>query len=271
MAITAQDVKALRDATGLGMADCKKALVEAEGDMDKAAEIARAKFGAKMAGRSDRESAEGRVAIATNNDGSKGAIVQINTETDFTAKNDAFVEMTQKIADLALNSEPGDIAVTPDIEAAMEEVRLTTGENVQFGQGVVYEAGKPNCVGGYAHFTGKTGVLLHLDTEAETPSDELIKDLAMHVSAIVPEALGVTEDDVPADIIDKEKAHAKQEAMDSGKPEEIAEKMVVGKMRKYMDSVVLVRQPFIKDDKQQVQDILPKGVTIKAFKKIAIG
>lgn len=271
MAITAKDVKALRDATGLGMTDCKKALEEAGGDMDKAADIARAKFGAKMATRTDRESTEGRIAIATSPDGSKGAIVQINTETDFTAKNDSFVAMAQKVANLALELPAGDIAVNDAIEAAMNDVRLTTGENVQFGAGVVYEAGKPGCVGGYAHFTGKTGVLIQLDTDSQTPSDELIKDLSMHISAIVPEALGVNEEDIPAQVIDKEKAHAKQEAIDSGKPEDIAEKMVVGKMRKYLDSIVLLRQPFIKDDKQQVQDILPKGVTIKAFKKIAIG
>ena len=271
MAISAKDVKALRDATGLGMTDCKKALEEAGGDMDKAADIARAKFGAKMAGRSDRESAEGRVAIATNTDGSKGAIVQINTETDFTAKNDEFVAMADKIANLALELAAGPIAVNDEIEAAMEAVRLTTGENVQFGDGVVYETGKTGCVGGYAHFTGKTGVLIQLDTQGDAPSDELIKDLSMHISAIVPEAPGVTEDDIPADVVEAEKKHALQEAMDSGKPAEIAEKMVVGKMRKYLDSVVLLRQPFIKDDKQQVQDVLPSGVTIKAFKKIALG
>ena len=271
MPISAKDVKALRDATGLGMTDCKKALEEAEGDFDKAAEIARAKFGAKMAGRSDRESTEGRVAIATNDDGSKGAIVLIATETDFTAKNDAFIAMAEKVANLALNLPAGAITVSDEMEATMNEVRLTTGENVQFGDGIVFEAGKPGCVGGYGHFTGKVGVLIELDTEGETPSDELIKDLCMHVSAIVPEALGVNEEDIPAETVEKEKAHAKQEAIDSGKPEEIAEKMVVGKMRKYMDSVVLTRQPFIKDDKQQVQNILPKGVTIKAFKKIAIG
>ena len=271
MAISAKDVKALRDATGLGMTDCKKALEEAEGDFDKAAEIARAKFGAKMAGRSDRESAEGRVGIAYNADGSKGAIVQVNTETDFTAKNDAFIAMTDKVARLALEGPAGEVSSNDAIEAAMEEVRLTTGENVQFGAGAVFEAGKPGCVGGYAHFTGKIGVLIELDTESETPSEELIKDLCMHISAIVPEALGVNEDDIPADVVEAEKKHALQEAMDSGKPAEIAEKMVVGKMRKYMDSIVLLRQPFVKDDKQQVQQILPKGVTIKAFKKIAIG
>lgn len=271
MPISAKDVKALRDATGLGMTDCKKALEEADGDFDKAAEIARAKFGAKMAGRSDRESAEGRIAIAFNDDGSKGAIVQVSTETDFTAKNDAFVAMTDKVAALALEGAAGAVTVTDAIEATMEEVRLTTGENVQFGDGIVFEAGKPGCVGGYAHFTGKVGVLIELDTEGETPTEELVKDLCMHISAIVPEALGVTEEEVPEETIEKEKAHAKQEAIDSGKPEEIAEKMVIGKMRKYLDSVVLLRQPFIKDDKQQVKDVLPKGVTIKAFKKIAIG
>lgn len=271
MAISAKDVKALRDATGLGMTDCKKALEEADGDFDKAAEIARAKFGAKMATRTDRESAEGRVAIATNADGSKGVIVQVNTETDFTAKNDAYVAMTNKIAQIALDLPAGDVAVNDAIEAAMQEVRLTTGENVQFGSGTVFDAGKPGCVGGYVHFTGKVGVLIQLDTEGEKPSDELLKDLCMHISAIVPEALGVNEQDIPADVVEKEKQFAKQEAIDSGKPEDIAEKMVVGKIRKYMDSVVLLRQPFIKDDKQQVQQILPKGVTIKAFKKLAIG
>ncbi|MEM1353257.1 MAG: translation elongation factor Ts [Planctomycetota bacterium] len=271
MAITAKDVKALRDATGLGMTDCKKALEEAEGDMEKAAEIARTKFGAKMAGRTDRESAEGRVAFARADDGSKAAIVQINTETDFTAKNDAFIAMAQQVADLAAGLPAGEVAANDGMDAAMQDVRLTTGENVQFGEGVVFDAGKPGCVGGYVHFTGKVGVLIQLDTEGETPSDELVKDLCMHISAIVPEALGVTEDEVPAEVIEKEKQFAKQEAIDSGKPEEIAEKMVVGKMRKYLDSVVLLRQPFIKDDKQKVQDILPAGVTIKAFKKIVIG
>ena len=271
MAISAKDVKALRDATGLGMSDCKTALEEAGGDFDKAAEIARAKFGAKMATRTDRESTEGRITLATNADRSKAAIVQVNTETDFTAKNDAFIAMAQKVAELALTLPAGQVTTNDAIEAAMQDVRLTTGENVQFGSGIVYDAGKPGCVGGYAHFTGKVGVLIQLDTTGEQPSDELIKDLCMHISAIVPEALGVNEQDIPADIVEKEKQFALQEAIDSGKPKDIAEKMVVGKIRKYMDSIVLLRQPFIKDDKQQVQQILPKGVSIKAFKKLVIG
>lgn len=267
MSFTAKDVMQLRKATGLGMADCKKALEKAEGDMDKAAEIVRAEFGAKMDGRSDRESGEGRIAIAVNDDKTKGVIVQVNTETDFTAKNDAFVAMAQKVADLALSQDVGAVTVSDEMEATMKEVRLTTGENVQFGEGTVF-GGAGHTVGSYVHFTGKVGVLIDLEGAAE---EQLCKDLCMHVSAIVPEALGVTEDEVPADVVEKEKQIAKQDAIDSGKPEDIAEKMVVGKMRKYMDSVVLLRQPFVKDDKQQIKDILPAGVTIKAFKKLAIG
>ena len=267
MSFTAKDVMQLRKSTGLGMADCKKALEKADGDMDKAAEIVRAEFGAKMDGRADRDSVEGRVAIAVNADKTKGVIVQVNTETDFTAKNDAFIAMAQQVADLAVQQEVGAVAVTDEIEAAMKEVRLTTGENVQFGSGTVF-GGAGHTVGSYVHFTGKVGVLIDLEGSAE---EQLCKDLCMHVSAIVPEPLGVTEDQVPAEVVEKEKTIAKQEALDSGKPEEIAEKMVVGKMRKYMDSIVLLRQPFVKDDKQQIQNILPEGVAIKAFAKLAVG
>ncbi|MEM9413877.1 MAG: translation elongation factor Ts [Planctomycetota bacterium] len=267
MSFTAKDVMQLRKATGLGMADCKKALEKAEGDLDKAAEIVRAEFGAKMDGRADRESGEGRIAIAVADDKSKGAIVRVNTETDFTAKNDAFVAMTQKVADLALDQEPGDVAANDTIEDTLKEVRLTTGENIQFGSGTVY-GGAGHTVGSYVHFTGKVGVLIDLEGQAD---EQLCKDLCMHISAIVPEPMGVNEEDVPADIIEKEKQAAKAEAIESGKPEDIAEKMVVGKMRKYMDSIVLLRQPFVKDDKQQIQDILPEGVKIKSFTKLAIG
>ncbi|XAM01213.1 translation elongation factor Ts [Phycisphaeraceae bacterium D3-23] len=264
-AISAKDVMQLRKATGLGMMECKKALVECDGDFDKATEYARTKFGAKMATRSDRESGEGKIAIAVNGDNTKGVIVLVNTETDFTAKNDEFGAMVQQIADLALSQDAGTVKVTDEMEALMQQVRLTTAENVQFGTGVVYEG---DTVGSYVHFTGKVGVLIDLGGKAD---EQLCKDLCMHVSAIVPAPMGVTEDEVPAEAIEKEKAAAKAEAIESGKPEDIAEKMVVGKMRKYMDSIVLLRQPFVKDDKQQIQDILSDGVTIKAFTKLAIG
>ena len=267
MAITAADVKRLRQATGLGMMDCKKALNETNGDFEAAAELIRTKYKVKMAGRTDRENAEGKIAIAIADGAAKGAIVEVNTETDFTAKNDAYGEMTQKVADLALAGDLGEVAKTDDMEAAIEEVRLTTRENCQFGRGQVL-GGDGITVGSYLHHTGKVGVLVALEGEA---SENLLKDLCMHISAIVPEPLGITEDDIPADIVEKEKAIAKQEAIDSGKPEEIAEKMVNGKIRKYYDSVALLRQPFVKDDKKQIKDILGDGVTIKSFVKYAMG
>ena len=267
MAISAKDVMALRKATGLGMMEAKAALEEAGGDMQAATDILRTKGLSKMDGRSDRESAEGKVAVAVASDGSKGAIVEVNTETDFTASNEAFVVLTQAIADLALEQGAGDVEKTDKMQELIDEVRLTTKENVQFAKGKVY-VGSGGKVGSYVHFTKKIAVLIETEGDA---SDELLKDLCMHVSAISPSPLGVTEDEVPEDILAKEREIAKAQAIESGKPEEIAEKMVEGKIRKYLDSVVLLRQPFVKDDKKQIKDLLPKGTTIKQFTRYQVG
>ena len=271
MPVSAKDVQALRQATGLGMMECKKALEETDGDMAAAAELVRKKFGAKMAGRSDRESGEGKIAIAHDDHHTAAAIVKVNTETDFTANNEAFLEMCGKIAELALTQGPGDVTKDEAMEAELEKLRLTTQENIQFGQGKVL-GGPGRKVGDYVHFTGKVGVLVEvtLDDGAEA-SDELLRDLCMHVSAVSPSPLGITAEDVPADLVEKEREFAKQEAIDSGKPENIAEKMVEGKMRKYLDTVALLRQPFVKDDKKQVQDLLPKGVSITSFVRYQVG
>ena len=217
-----------------------------------------------MDGRSDRESAEGKVAVSVAPDNTKGVIVEINTETDFTASNEAFVKLTQSIADLAIAQEPGDVEKTDQMQALIDEVRLTTKENVQFKSGKVL-AGN---VGSYVHFTGKVAVLIEVDGEA---SPELLKDLCMHISAVSPAPLGVTEDEVPAEAVQKEREIAKAQAIESGKPEEIAEKMVEGKIRKYLDEVVLLRQAFVKDDKKQIKDLLPKGTTIKQFVRYQVG
>jgi elongation factor Ts len=264
MAISAKDVMALRKATGLGMMESKAALVEAGGDIQAATDLLRTKGLAKMDGRADRESAEGKVAVAVAPDGSKGAIVEVNTETDFTATNEAFVNLVQAIADLALEQDAGDVEKTDAMQALIDEVRLTTKENVQFKAGKVLSGN----VGSYVHFTGKIAVLIEVEGDA---SDELLKDLCMHVSAASPTPLGVNEDEVPADVLAKEREIAKAQAIESGKPEAIAEKMVEGKIRKYLDSVVLTRQPFVKDDKKQIKDLLPKGTTIKRFVRYQVG
>ena len=268
MAITAADVMALRKATGLGMMECKHALTEAGGDIDKAKDTLRMKGLAKMDSRADRSSTEGKIAVAMADDKTKAAIVEIATETDFVAGNEAFAHMAQSVAQEALRQGPGAVQKTDVMQTAIDDVRLTTKENVHFNQGTVL-GGPVSRVGSYVHFTGKIGVLI--EVEGTAPNDQLLKDLCMHISAISPAPLGVTEDQIPAEVLEKERQIAKGQAIESGKPEHIAEKMVEGKIRKFLDEVVLLRQPFIKDDKQQVASLLPQGTTIKSFVRYHLG
>ncbi|MFW6058960.1 MAG: translation elongation factor Ts [Phycisphaeraceae bacterium] len=268
MAITAKDVQTLRQRSGLGMMECKQALEEVGGDMDKAVDLLRQKGLSKMDSRTDRASAEGKVAVALSDDQSKGAIVEVNAETDFTANNDQFQKMIDTVSAEALKQDAGDVEKTDAMQSAIDEVRITTKENVQFGRGKVLGGTGDTRIGSYVHFTGKIGVLVEV---SGNPDEELLKDLCMHISAASPAPLGITEDEVPAELVEKERALAKQQAIDSGKPENIAEKMVEGKIRKYYDEVVLLRQAFIKDDKKQIKDLLPKGVEIKNFARFQVG
>ena len=264
--ITAQDVMSLRKLTGLGMMEAKKALTDAAGDVDSAVKLLREQGLAKMDSRSDRASTEGRIALATS--GKEAAMVELNTETDFTANNDQFVAMAETVAQQALEAPGhGTIDKNAAMQQAIDEVRLTTKENVQYARGVKY-GGPGKSVGSYLHFTGKVGVLVEFAGQAP---ESLAKDVAMHISAIQPVPLGVEESDVPKETIDEERRIAKKQAMDTGKPEDIAEKMVEGKIRKYLDTVVLLRQPFIKDDKQTIQNLLPEGVSIIRFARFAVG
>lgn len=267
MAITAKDVMALRQRTGLGMMECKSALNETDGDIDKAIDLLRQKGLAKMDSRSNRESAEGKIAAAMSTSGDKGAIIEINTETDFTAGNQEFVSMTKQVAQMALEQGSGEVQKTEAIQALIDNVRLTTKENVQFGRGTVLGSANSR-VGSYVHFTGKVGVLVEAEGDL---NDALIKDLCMHISAISPIPLGITESDIPEDIVAKEKEIAKAQAMESGKPENIAEKMVEGKIRKFFDETVLLRQTFIKDETKKIKDILPDGCTIRSFVRYQVG
>jgi elongation factor Ts len=267
MAITAKDVMALRQKTGLGMMECKQALGETDGDIEKAVDLLRQRGLAKMDSRADRASTEGKIAVAVAPDASKAAIIEVNTETDFTAGNDAFLNMTRTVAAEALKQQPGEVEKTDVMQAAIDEVRLTTKENVQFARGKVL-GGNGSKVGSYVHFTGKIGVVVVLTGEA---SDELLKDLCMHISAVSPAPLGVREDEIPEEIVAKERQIAKAQAMESGKPEAIAEKMVEGKIRKFFDEVVLTRQAFVKDDKKKIKDLLPKGTEIASFVRYQVG
>ncbi|MDX1682017.1 MAG: translation elongation factor Ts [Phycisphaeraceae bacterium] len=267
MAITATDVKDLRDKTGLGMMECKKALTETDGNVEEAVDLLRQKGLAKMDDRSDRAAAEGRIATAVSDDKHRGVIVEVNTETDFTAGNDEFAAMMEKVADSALTQDPGQVEKTDEIQAAIDEVRLTTKENAQFARGEVL-GGDDSYVGSYVHFTGKVGVLLQLTGEVD---DQLMTDLCMHVAAISPAPLGVTQDDIDDAMVEREREIARQQAIDEGKPEQIVDKIVEGKIRKFYEERALLEQGFIKDDKQQVKDLLPEGVTIKNYVRYALG
>lgn len=263
--ITAKDVMQLRKATGLGMMEAKKALEETDGDLEAAKDLLRQKGLARMDSRSDRESSEGKVAVAVADDGSKGAIVVVNTETDFTANNEDFGKMMAAVARAALDQEPGAVQKTDAIQSLIDDVRVTTKENAQFAEGKVF--GSPTSkVGSYVHHTGKIGVLIEVEGQID---DELLKQVCMHISAVNPIAL--SEDDVPAELVAKEREIAKKQALESGKPENIAEKMVEGKVRKFYDEVVLLRQNFVLDEKKQIKDVLPKGTTIKNFARYQIG
>jgi elongation factor Ts len=267
MTVSAKDVSTLRQRTGLGMMECKQALTEAEGDLDQAVQLLRQKGLAKMDSRTDREAAEGKVAAATDGQGTKAALVEVNAETDFTAGNDQFKEMIQKVADEAIKQDVGDVSLTDEMQAAIDEVRITTKENVNFNRGKVL-GGEGRRVGSYVHFTGKVGVLVEVEGDV---SDDLLKDLCMHVSAISPAPLALTEDDVPSDRIEQERELAASQAREQGKPENIIEKIVDGKLRKFYDDHVLPRQPFVKDDKKQIRDLLPEGARITNFVRYAIG
>jgi elongation factor Ts len=266
MAITAKDVNELRQKTGLGMMECKQALTETGGDIQKAVDLLRSRGLAKMDTRTDRASAEGQILIGYNADKSKVAIVEFNTETDFTARNDGFLAAGAKLVEEALKQAPGQVQKTDAMQVAIDEVRLTTKENAQFGRGhVLGGAGK---VGSYKHFTGKVGVLIEVSGNV---SDELLTDLCMHIAAITPSPIAIDETGVPAEIIEKEKAIAKAQAIEQGKPEQIAEKMVIGKIRKFYEENCLLDQLFIKDDKKRVKELLPAGAKVLSFVRYALG
>lgn len=269
MAITAKDVNDLRQMTGLGMMECKKALEETQGNKDAAVDLLRKKGLAKMNERTDRAAAEGRIAAVISADGSKGVLVEINTETDFTAKTDGFIDMASKVATEALSQPAGDAKKSDAMQALIDNVRLTTKENVQFARGKV--AGGPGRkIGSYVHHNGRLGVVIEVEGDA---SPEVLKELCQHITAVTPVPLGVNESDVPADVIAKEREIAKSQAIEQGKPEQIAEKMVEGKIRKFYEETVLNQQILVTraEEKKKVKDFLPKGTTIKSFVRYQLG
>lgn len=252
MAITAGMVKELREKTGAGMMDCKKALTQCDGDMEKAVDLLREKGLASAAKKADRVAAEGLVAIANGADGS-ASIVEVNSETDFVAKNDEFKEFVAKVAEVALNTKAEDVEglLANEYEAGQTVQDVLTAKIAKIGENLSVRRfekhGKENTVvAGYIHGGGKIGVLVEFETTATySQIEQMGRDVAMQVAAMNPKY--VSEADVDPEYVEHEKKVLTQQALNEGKPAEIVEKMVVGRLKKELKQVCLLDQAFVKD------------------------
>ena len=236
-AFTAQDVKALREKTGCGMMDCKKALTQADGDMDKAIDFLREQGLAKQAKKASRVAAEGVAYATTSDDRKVGVVVEVNAETDFVAKNDSFMEFVKACAQTVIEKNPADVEALLALQASgseqtiaemLQEKVLTIGENIQVRR---FERMEGACVA-YVHAGGKIGVLVNFNTDV-ADKDEFVtcgKDVAMQIAALSTPYL--TKADVPADVIEHEKEVMRQQVINEGKPAAIADKIVMGKINK---------------------------------------
>jgi elongation factor Ts len=267
-AITAAMVGELRAKTDAPMMECKKALTEAEGDMARAEEILRVKLGSKASKAASRVTAEGVVAAFIS--GGTGALVEVNCETDFVTKNDDFITLANTTAKLVAEKNPADVAALSALELdgkTLEEVRAALvgkiGENMSIRRFKRYDTGSK--LVSYLHGT-RIGVIVEYDGADE----QVGKDVAMHIAAMKPVALASS--DVPADLIEKERSIAAQKAAESGKPADIVAKMVEGSVQKYLKEVSLLNQPFVKNDKQTVEQMLKAAnTTVKSFTMYVVG
>jgi elongation factor Ts len=274
MAITASMVKELRDRTGAGMMECKKALTESNGEMDAAVDALRKKGAAKADKKAGRVAAEGVVVSALDPGHKTGVLVEINCETDFVAKDANFQEFSAAVARTVLAHQPADVAElgglplsggSQTVEEARVDLINRIGENVALRRFVVQHAPDRARIGAYTH-GNRIGVLVVV----EGGRDDLGKDLAMHVAASRPQF--VAADDVPAEVLNKEKEIFAAQAKDSGKPPEIIEKMVHGRVQKHISEITLLGQPFVKDPDQSVAKVVKaEKATILGFSRLEVG
>ena len=271
--ITAADVNKLRKMTGAGMMDCKKALVEAEGDFEKAIEILRKKGQKVAAKRADRESTEGVVVVKMNDDKTRGVMISLNCETDFVAKNEDFIKLAQAFGDIALNYDNKEdfLKAAFDGNVSVEEKLIeqtgVIGEKLQIGGFKVLEGGY---LGSYVHSNKKIGTMVAFNKKVDG-IEEVAHDVAMQVAAMSP--ISLDENSVPQEIIDKELEIAKEQLRNEGKPENMLDKIAQGKLKKFFKENTLVNQAFIKDNKKTVGDYVKDfnpDVKITGFERLAI-
>ena len=268
--ITAGMVKELRERTGLGMMDCKKALVEANGDMEKAIDDLRKASGLKAAKKAGRIAAEGVVLTKVSDDGNFGIIVEVNSETDFVARDENFLSFANKVINEAFTRRVSDVAalMAGDLEKVREALVQKIGENINVRRIQIVEFKNPNVgiVDTYIHSNNRIAVVVALKGGEAT----LAKDIAMHVAAVNP--LVVRSEDVPKELLAKESEIYSAQARESGKPEEIIEKMIQGRLRKYVAEVSLLDQPFVKDGEITVAALLKKaGASVVSFIRYEVG
>jgi elongation factor Ts len=269
--ITAGMVKELRSRTGLGMMECKKALEEAAGDMNKAEDLLRIRSGAKASKVAGRVAAEGTIGIYLSGDRKLGALVEVNCETDFVAKDQNFAGFARAVAELAAAGNITDfgslaqarLASGESVEATRQSLVMKLGENIGVRRAAVHKA-----KGRLAHYLHGSRIGVMVDLEG---GDEILgKDLAMHIAASKP--ISVSRDQVPAELIAREREIAKARALESGKPANLIEKIVEGSAQKYLAEVTLLGQPFVKDDKTSVEKLLAaKAAKVHAFTLFIVG
>ena len=284
MAITASMVKELREMTGAGMMECKKALTEADGDMDKAVDVLRTRGLAAVAKKAGRATNEGTVMALVSDDAKVGALVELNCETDFVGMNEKFKAYAEKIARAALAAKPADLdgLKTAEFEGETVEAIVTDcihvmGENTQLARFAVVEAG---AVASYIHGGGKIGVLVTFDVDGiDATSEDFVhygRDVAMQVAAVNP--IAATREDVPADVVEHEMGIYKAQAAESGKPENIQEKIATGRLEKFFKEQCLAEQEFVKNPDQTVNEYtaevakkLGGSIKITGFKRFQLG
>lgn len=273
MAITAQMVKELREKTGAGMMDCKKALTETDGNMDKAIDLLREKGIAKAAKKADRIAAEGLTLIKT--EGNTGVILEVNSETDFVAKNEGFKELLNDLADHILAEKPESVEAAmaqkmangSTVEEYITSAVAKIGEKITLRRFAVLTKGDDAAFGAYLHMGGKIGVLTVLNG---TTDEETARDIAMHVAAVNPRF--ISRDQVSEEEANREREILTQQALQEGKPENIVAKMVEGRLNKYFEEICLLDQAFVKNPDEKVKQVVAaKNATVETFVRYEVG
>jgi elongation factor Ts len=274
MAVTAQMVKELREKTGAGMMDCKKALTETNGDIDQAIDYLREKGIAKAAKKADRIAAEGSTYIAS--EGNTAVLLEVNCETDFVTKNDQFKQLLVDLGSHLLSQKPATIEEAlqqklngegESVETYINSAVAKIGEKISLRRFELLTKTDNDAFGEYLHLGGRIGVLALLEG---TTDSSLAKDIAMHVAAVNPKY--VSRDEVSEDVVNHEREVLKQQALNEGKPEKIVDKMVEGRLGKFFEDICLLEQSFVKDPDQKVKKYVEgKGATVKTFVRYEVG